>query len=75
MRINTENCTAALTKNPILVTALTREVGYMRAAELAHLASAQNRTILEIAVEYTDIPEERLRELLDPRRMADGEQS
>jgi fumarate hydratase, class II len=74
MRINTEICAAVLAKNPILVTALTREIGYMKAAELAHLASSQNRTILEIAEEYTDLPREKLRELLDPRRMADGDQ-
>lgn len=75
MRINKESCAATLAKNPILVTALTREIGYVRAAELAHLASSQNRTILEVAIEHTDLNETRLRELLDPWRLAGGESS
>ncbi len=75
MRINKESCAAALAKNPILATALTREIGYMRAAELVHIATSENRTILEVAIEHTDLPEQRLRELLDPWRMAGGEGS
>ena len=73
MRINKESCAAALAKNPILATALTREIGYMRAAELVHIATSENRTILEVAIEHTDLPEQRLRQLLDPWRMAGGE--
>ena len=33
-------------------------------------AAQQNRPILELAVEMTDIDESRLRELLDPGRLA-----
>jgi len=52
--------------NPILATALTPEIGYERAARLAKAAAASGRPILDVAREQTDLPEERLRALLDP---------
>lgn len=70
--VNVDRCQSKLEKNPILVTALTPETGYLKAAELAKIATSENRTILEVARQHTDIPEERLRQLLDPKRMADG---
>ncbi len=72
LTVNVKKCAMTLDKNPILATALTNEIGYLRAAELAKLAARDNKTILEIAREHTDIPEERLRTFLDPKRMADG---
>lgn len=72
LEVNRSRCAAALEKNPILVTALTPEIGYLRAAELAKIAAAENRTILDVAMEHTDIPAERLRDMLDPKKMADG---
>lgn len=72
LAVNVEKCSAQLEKNPILVTSLTPEIGYLRAAELAKIAMAENRTILEVAMEYTDIPHNKLQELLDPKTMADG---
>jgi fumarate hydratase class II len=70
--VNVDRCRLTLEKNPILVTALTPETGYLKAAELAKMAASENRTILDVAREHTDIPEERLRLLLDPKRIADG---
>jgi len=75
LTVNRDRCAAALEKNPILVTALNPEIGYLRAAELAKIAAAENRTILEVALERTDIPKERLQRLLDPKRLADGSTS
>ncbi|WP_419175153.1 class II fumarate hydratase [Desulfosediminicola sp.] len=72
MTIDTERASAALEKNPILVTALNPEIGYLRAAELAKLAVKEGRTILEVARDHTDLPEELLQELLNPENMADG---
>jgi fumarate hydratase class II len=72
LRINTEKCAMALEKNPILVTALNPEIGYLQAAKLAKIAANENRTILDVAREHTDIDEGRLRELLDPAKMAKG---
>ena len=40
-----------------------------KAAEIAKRALAENRPILEVAVEMTDLDESRLRQLLDPARL------
>ncbi|MBB5348851.1 class II fumarate hydratase [Desulfoprunum benzoelyticum] len=72
LRVNIEACTRALSRNPILVTALTPEIGYLKAAELAKLAMEQDKPILEAALAETDLPPARLRRLLDPRNLAGG---
>ena len=59
-----------LTRNPILVTALNPVIGYRKAAEIAKQALQQNRPILEVAMEMTDIDESKLRDLLDPGKLA-----
>jgi fumarate hydratase class II len=51
-----------------MVTALVPEIGYDQAAALAKEAYRSRRTVREIARERSGIPEERLRELLDPVR-------
>ena len=63
---------AALARNPILVTALNAVIGYEQGAAIAKQAYSEGRPILEVAVEQTDIPEEELRRLLDPRTLARG---
>lgn len=70
--VNSDRCSALLRKNPILVTALNPEIGYMRAAELAKIAVAENRSIFDVALEHTDLSKERLEVLLDPKKLADG---
>jgi fumarate hydratase class II len=72
LQINTEKCKASLEKNPILVTALNPEIGYLEAAKLAKIAATENRTILDVAREHTDIDEALLQKLLDPAKMARG---
>lgn len=67
--VNTENIDANLAKNPILVTALNREIGYSKAAEIAKRAYREKRPILEIAQEMTDLPPEKLAQLLNPRKL------
>ena len=62
----------ALSRNPILVTAMNRIVGYEKGAEIAKAAYASGRPILEVAREMTDLDEEQLRRLLDPSRLALG---
>ncbi|PXF19203.1 MAG: aspartate ammonia-lyase, partial [Methanobacteriota archaeon] len=44
-------------------------VGYEQAAKIAKAAHASGRTVLEEALELTDLPEQELRELLDPAGM------
>ena len=53
----------------MLATALAPAVGYEQAAKIAKAAHASGRTVLEEALELTDLPEQELRELLDPERM------
>ena len=67
--VNAENIEAGLAKNPILVTALNREIGYNKAAEIAKRAYREGRPILEVAVEMTDLPADKLAELLDPKNL------
>jgi fumarate hydratase class II len=52
-----------------LGTALTPEIGYEAAAELAKIAHQTGRSIREVSREHTQIPDERLAELLDVKRM------
>jgi fumarate hydratase class II len=67
--VNNQNIEANLARNPILVTALNREIGYSKAAEIAKRAYSEGRPILEIALEMTDLPREKLAQLLDPRNL------
>jgi len=67
--VNRANIEANLAKNPILVTALNREIGYCRAAEIAKRAYQEGRPILEVAVEMTDLPRQKLQALLDPKKL------
>jgi fumarate hydratase class II len=67
--VNTETIEANLARNPVLVTALNREIGYSRAAEIAKRAYKEGRPILDVAVEMTDLGEAHLRELLDPQKL------
>ena len=67
--VNSDNIAANLARNPVLVTALNREIGYSRAAEIAKRAYSEGRPILEVAMDMTDLDETRLRQLLDPRNL------
>ncbi len=70
--VNEEALRRALDLNPILITALNPVIGYERGAAIAKRAYAEGRPVLDVAREMTDLPEERLRELLDPARLTTG---
>jgi fumarate hydratase class II len=70
LRVNTDRLEANLAANPILVTALNREIGYEQAARIAKRAFAERRPVLDVATEETGLPHERLARLLDPHRLA-----
>jgi fumarate hydratase class II len=72
MTVNRQVCARALALNPILVTSLTPIVGYLKAAEIGKIAQKEQRPVLEVALEQTDIPREELQRLLDPKNLADG---
>jgi fumarate hydratase class II len=67
--VNTANIEAGLARNPILITALNREIGYSRAAEIARRAYREGRPIVDVAMEMTDLDEARLRQLLGPENL------
>jgi fumarate hydratase class II len=67
--VNRENIEADLARNPILVTALNREIGYSEAAEIAKRAYREGRPVLEVAVEMTGLSHQKLEELLNPKKL------
>ncbi|PKD43970.1 class II fumarate hydratase [Rhodohalobacter barkolensis] len=56
-------------KNPILVTALNPLIGYDKAAKIAKKAFAENRSVMDVAKEMTDLSDEELEKALDPINM------
>jgi fumarate hydratase class II len=70
--VNTERLTAALARNPILITALNELIGYEQAAAIAKQAYAEGRPIIEVALERTQLTREELEHLLDPQRLTEG---
>ncbi|WP_156901884.1 class II fumarate hydratase [Azohydromonas australica] len=70
--VNEASLRAALSRNPVLVTALNPLVGYLKAAEIAKAAYKQDRPIIDVAEEMTDLSREKLQELLDPARLTEG---
>jgi len=70
--VNEERLQDALARNPILVTALNPVIGYEKGAAIAKQAYREGRPIREVAAEETDLSDEQLRLLLDPRELAEG---
>jgi len=64
--VNTARLEQTLAHNPVLVTALNSVIGYELGAEIAKTAYLQNRSVIEVALELTDIDEQELKRLLDP---------
>ncbi|MCB1732061.1 MAG: aspartate ammonia-lyase, partial [Halieaceae bacterium] len=67
--VNHEHLQANLARNPILVTALNARIGYDAAAAIAKRAYSEQRPIIEVAEEDTDISRAELLSLLDPARL------
>ncbi len=71
-RVNEARLRDALSRNPILATALNPIVGYMTAAQIAKQAYAQGRPIIDVAEELSGLERAQLETLLDPERLARG---
>lgn len=67
--INEEQLSANVARNPILITALNRQIGYEKGAKIAKRAYAENRSVIDVALEETDLDEQTLQSLLDPRNL------
>lgn len=71
-KVNEKNLESSLSKNPILVTALNPIIGYEKAAEIAKKAYKENRPIIEVAAQETDLSKAKLLKLLDPKKLSKG---
>ncbi|QOW21127.1 class II fumarate hydratase [Novilysobacter avium] len=72
LKVRQDVVAGALQRNPILVTALNPVIGYEKAAAIAKQAYAQQRPVLEVAVELTGMAENELARLLDPVALTRG---
>lgn len=72
LTVNTERLAGLVDRNPVLVTALNPVIGYDKAAAIAKRAYAEERPILEVAAEETDLSEEQLKALLNPATLTRG---
>ena len=70
--VRQDNLDLALSKNPILVTALNPVIGYLKAADIAKKAYKEGLPILEVAERETDLSREELSKLLDPTTLTQG---
>ena len=71
-KVNSKNINESLSKNPILVTALNRSIGYSKAAAVAKKAYKENRSIIDVAHEETGMSKSELKKLLDPAKLTKG---
>lgn len=71
-KVNEPKLKEALSRNPILVTALNPIIGYQKAAEIAKTAYKQGRPVIDVALEHTDLPRSQLEVLLDPEKLTAG---
>ena len=69
LKANEKTIAESMARNSMLVTALALHIGYDQAAKIAKEAQKTGETIVEVAVRRTDIPEKKLRNILDPKRM------
>lgn len=70
--VNAARVGEALERNPILVTALNPVIGYELGAKIAKQAYAEARPVREVAAELTELAQEELARLLDPRELTRG---
>ena len=71
-KVNEAKLKEALSRNPILVTALNPIIGYQKAAEIAKTAYQQGRPVIDVALEHTDLSRSQLEVLLDPEKLTAG---
>jgi fumarate hydratase class II len=71
-KVNKQNINESLGKNPILVTALNREIGYEKSAQIAKKAYIEKRAIIDVAHEETGLSIKKLKILLNPAKLTKG---
>lgn len=71
-RVKEDHIKKMVGKNPILVTALNPLIGYDKAAKIAKKAFAEDRAVMEVAREMTDLTDDELKNALEPLNMTKG---
>jgi len=71
MEANEEACEAAVEQSLSMVTSLNPHIGYEKASKLAKQAFTEGKTIRELCIEEKILPEETLKEALDPMSMTE----
>ncbi|MCZ6650141.1 MAG: class II fumarate hydratase [Acidobacteria bacterium] len=66
-----ERCQSMVERSLAMVTSLAPRIGYDKAAALAKEAYASGRTVREVAMEKKVLPEDELKQALDPRSMTE----
>lgn len=66
---NEDRIAATLTLNPVLITALNNVIGYDKGAQIVKRALQEQRPIVEVAADMTDLEPAKLAELLDPAKL------
>ena len=66
---NRERCEEMIEKSLAMVTALAPVIGYDAAARIAKESFTSGKTVREVAKAHKVLPEEKLKKILDPRRM------
>jgi len=66
---NKERCEEMVEKSLAMVTALAPVIGYDAAAKIAKESFTSGKTVREVAKAHKVLPEEKLKKILDPRRM------
>ncbi|QDV21864.1 class II fumarate hydratase [Aureliella helgolandensis] len=71
LEVNADVCEAAVEQSLSMATSLNPLIGYEKASKLTKEAFASGKTIRELCVEQKLLPENQLREALDPFRMTE----
>lgn len=71
-KVKEEHIKKMVGKNPILVTALNPLIGYDKAAKIAKKAFAEDRAVMDVAREMTDLSDDELKNALEPLTMTKG---
>ncbi len=74
MEANEEACEAAVEESLSMVTSLNPHIGYEKAASLAKEAFASGKTIRELCREQGVLPEQTLKQALDPWTMTEPQE-
>jgi len=70
--VNSENLSAGVGRNPVLVTALNPVIGYTKAAAIAKEAYRTGRPVIDVAEEQSSLSRRQLEELMDPLKLTRG---